>query len=311
MTLAFVYAGQGSQHVGMGRDLYERFPSFRRLWDTAPVDFDLPGLCFDGPEDRLSQTRYTQPCMVAFAAGVTALLAGEGIRPAMAAGLSLGEYSALHAAGVWDAETVISLAAFRGRAMEQAVTGRDCSMTAVLGLDRDKLEDACAGARAAGVVEIANDNCPGQLVIAGDRAAVDKAAELAAGAGARRCVPLKVSGPFHTSLMKPAGDALQKKFETIPFAAPSFPVIFNATGLPLQPGETIPGLLEKQVQSGVRFTDTIRYMESQGVDVVIEIGPGKTLSGFIRKTAKSIRTYGVEDGESLQAVIERWKGAGL
>ena len=111
--------------------------------------------------------------------------------------------------------------------------------------------------------------------------------------------------------MKPAGDALQKKFETIPIAAPSFPVIFNATGLPLQPGETIPGLLEKQVQSGVRFTDTIRYMESQGVDAVIEIGPGKTLSGFIRKTAKSIRTYGVEDGESLQAVIERWKGAGL
>ena len=294
MKTAFVFAGQGSQRVGMGRDLYDRYPVFRRIFDDAPVDFDLPRLCFEGPEEQLAQTRYTQPCMVAFAAG-----------------LSLGEYSALHAAGVWDSRTVIGLAAFRGLAMEQAVDGRPCGMTAVMGLDRGALEQVCIKAGAAGIVEIANDNCPGQLVIGGDQAAVDRAAALAVDAGARRCVPLKVSGPFHTSLMAPAGRALREKFQTIVFNAPRFPILFNATGRPMAETETIPALLERQVQSGVRFTDTIRYLEAQGVDTILEIGPGRTLSGLVKKTAPSIQTIAVEDAVSLGAAIDRLKGAQL
>lgn len=307
--LAFVYAGQGSQHAGMGRDLYEQYPSFRAVLDAAPVDFDLKTLCFEGPEETLAQTQYTQPCMVAFAAGVTALLRENGIEPDFAAGLSLGEYSALHAAGAFDAPTAIALASYRGKAMTEAVTGLSCAMRAVLGLDREPLQAACDAASDLGVCEIANYNCPGQLVIAGETAAVEKASALALEAGAKRCVPLHVSGPFHTSLMRPAGDALARRFETMTFSPLRFPVVHNATGLPMQEGETLAGLLEQQVQRSVHFEDSIRWLAGQGVDTIVEIGPGKTLSGFIRKTVKGIKTYAVEDCAGLEAVLTALKGA--
>ena len=242
MKLAFVYAGQGSQHVGMGKDFYEEFPLFAQVFDHAPVDFDLKELCFDGPEEKLAQTRYTQPCMAAFAVGVTDLLYQEGIRPQLAAGLSLGEYSALYAAGVFSRGTVISTVALRGRAMEEAAAGLDCSMTAVLGLDREKLQQACDGAAELGVVQICNYNCPGQLVIGGEKAAVDKAGELAKELGAKRCMPLKVSGPFHTRLMKPAGDVLASHFKTIDFQPMALPVYFNCLGGPMDAGDNIPAL---------------------------------------------------------------------
>lgn len=309
MKLAFLYAGQGAQHVGMGRDFYEQFPLFRDVFDAAPVDFDLKKLCFEGPEERLSDTRYTQPCMVAFAAGVTGLLYQAGIRPAMAAGLSLGEYSALTAAGVFDPKTAIELAAFRGKAMAEAVAGRPCGMAAVLHLEREKLQAACDAASGLGVAEIANYNCPGQLVIAGDAAAVEKAGELARGAGARRVVPLKVSGPFHTSLMAPAGDALREKFRTVSFRPMSFPVLFNCKGDVLGAGDTIPGLLERQVQSSVYLEDTIRRMAEHGVDIFVEIGPGKALSGFVRKTVKDVAAYSIDTVEDLNGVLAALKGA--
>ena len=186
MKLAFLYAGQGTQHPGMGRDLYETYPAFRQVLDSAQMDFDLKELCFEGPEEKLSQTQYTQPCMVAFAAGVTAVLREKGIIPEVAAGLSLGEYSALQAAGVFDSKTAVELVAFRGKAMAQAVQDRPCGMAAVLMLGREQLAECCRQAGEAGVVEIANYNCPTQLVIAGDAAAVEKAGELALQAGAKR-----------------------------------------------------------------------------------------------------------------------------
>lgn len=310
MNLAFVYAGQGSQRVGMGKDFYEEFPEFANIFDHAPVDFDLKKLCFEGPEERLSQTRYTQPCMVAFAVGVTDLLYREGIRPRAAAGLSLGEYSALYAAGVFSRGTVISTAAFRGRAMEEAAAGLDCSMTAVLGLDREKLRTACDRAADLGVVQICNCNCPGQLVIGGERAAVDRAGELARELGAKRCLPLKVSGPFHTRLMKPAGDGLAVYFRTLDFGPMSLPVYFNCKGGPMEPGDTIPALLERQVQSPVYWEDTIRRMAADGVDTVAEIGPGKTLSGFFRKTAPDIKMYHIDTTADFHTVVSALKGEG-
>lgn len=308
MKLAFVYAGQGSQHVGMGKDFYQEFSRFADVFDHAPVDFDLKQLCFDGPEERLAQTRYTQPCMAAFAVGVTDLLYQEGIRPQLAAGLSLGEYSALYAAGVFSRGTVISTVALRGRAMEEAAAGLDCGMTAVLGLDRDKLQAACDGASELGVVQICNYNCPGQLVIGGEKPAVDRAGELAKELGAKRCMPLKVSGAFHTSLMRPAGDALARHFKTVSFQPMELPVYFNCKGEPMEAGDTVPALLEKQVQSPVFWEDTIRRMERDGIDTVVEIGPGKALCGFFKKTAPGIKTYHIDTAADFHSVVAALKG---
>ena len=308
MSLAFLYAGPGSQHPGMGADLYEAHPAFRAVLDAAGVDFDLKTTMFTDPDGVLNLTEYTQPCMVAFAAGMTALLAERGIVPDYAAGLSLGEYSALQCAGVFTAPQAISLAAFRGKAMAAAAAGRPCGMTAVLGLDREKLQEACRQAAGAGVVEIANYNCPGQLVIGGEQAAVDKAAALAKELGAKRCLPLKVSGPFHTSLLAPAGDALREKFKETAFGAMRIPVLFNCLGREMGPEDTIPALLEKQVQTSVYMEDTIRRLAELGVDTIVEIGPGKALSGFVKKTAPAIKTYAVETCADLDALSAALKG---
>ena len=241
MKIAFLYAGQGSQHPGMGADLYEAYPEFRAVLDSAEAGFDLKTVSFTDPDGVLNQTEYTQPCMVAFAAGMTAILYNKGIRPDYAAGLSLGEYSALCAAGVFTAKQAVELAAFRGKAMAAAAAGVPCGMTAVLGLDRDKLRAACEAAASEGVVEIANYNCPGQLVIGGQKAAVDAAAAKAKELGAKRCLPLKVSGPFHTSLLAPAGDALRERFKTEPFGEMQFPVLFNCLGHEMGEGDTLHG----------------------------------------------------------------------
>ena len=248
--------------------------------------------------------------MVAFACGVSAVLAEQGVKPAYVAGLSLGEYSALEAAGVFTAKQAIELAAYRGKAMADAASGIDCGMTAVLNLDRVPLAECCEQASALGCVQICNYNCPGQLVIGGDKAAVDKAAELALAAGARRCLPLNVSGPFHTSLMHPAGDALREKCKAVRFAPMQFPVLFNCLGHEMEETDTIAALLEKQVQSGVRWEVTVRRLAELGVDAAIEIGPGRALTGFVKKTVGSaISCYPVETAAQLQQLLRTMKGA--
>ena len=307
MSIAFLYAGQGSQHPGMGADLYETYPQFRAVLDGADLDFDVKEVSFQDSQGVLNETRYTQPCMVAFAVGVTQILADEGIRPDDVAGLSLGEYSALQAAGVFNPQQAISLVAFRGKVMAEAAKGVPCGMTAVLGLDREKLEQACEQASSLGVVAIANYNCPGQLVIGGHQAAVDEAARLAKEMGARRCMPLKVSGPFHTPLLKPAGDALAEKFKGETFGEMQVPVLFNCLGREKGENDTIPALLERQVQSSVYMEDTIRRLAELGVDTIVEIGPGKVLSGFVRKTTPDIKTYAVETVADVQALVQALK----
>lgn len=307
MSIAFLYAGQGSQHPGMGADLYETYPQFRAVLDGADLDFDVKEVSFQDSQGVLNETRYTQPCMVAFAVGVTQILNHEGIRPDYVAGLSLGEYSALQAAGVFTPQQAISLVAFRGKVMAEAAKGVPCGMTAVLGLDREKLEQACDEASALGVVCIANYNCPGQLVIGGHQEAVDEAARLAKEMGARRCMPLKVSGPFHTPLLKPAGDALAEKFKGEAFGEMQVPVLFNCLGREMGPDDTIPALLERQVQSSVYMEDTIRRLAELGVDTIVEIGPGKVLSGFVRKTTPEIKTYAVETVADVQALVQALK----
>lgn len=309
MKIAFLYAGQGAQKVGMGKDLYDTYPEFKEVFDNLNVDFDVKKCCFEGPIEQLSQTRYTQPCMVAFAVGVTKLLAARGIKPDMACGLSLGEYSALHAAGVFEDNQVIDLVAFRGKSMEEAVTGRDTGMIAVMSLDRDSIKECCEKTSAMfeppyNIAEVANYNTPVQVTVSGDTPVITKAGELMLEKGAKRIVPIAVSGPFHTSLMKPAGEKLAERFKSENFGEMQFPVFFNATGTELPEGKTIADMLEVQVQSSVYFEDTIKRMVEQGVDTFVEIGPGKTLSGFVKKIDRALTTYNVEDVESLNATLE-------
>ncbi len=313
MKIGFLYAGQGSQNVGMGQDLYDTYPEFKETFDNANPGFDLKDCCFNGPIEKLGQTRYTQPCMVAFAVGVTKILANNGIKPEYAAGLSLGEYSALYSAGVFDEKQVLDLVAYRGQSMEEAVTGRDVGMIAVMSLDRDSIKKACQQAHeefkdsAFNVAEVANYNTPVQVTVSGDTPVITRAGEIMTEMGAKRIVPVAVSGPFHTSLMKPAGDKLAERFKKENFGDMSFPVIFNSTGKELEAGKTIPEMLEIQVQSSVYFEDTIRYMIEQGVDTFVEIGPGKTLSGFVKKIDRALTTYSIENVDSLNAVLEALK----
>ncbi len=294
MKTAFLYAGQGSQHKGMGKDLYENYPEFKDVFDNADVSFDIREMCFEDPDGLLSKTEYTQPCMVAFAAGVTGILQKKGIVPDILAGLSLGEYSALNASGVFGSSDVIKLAEFRGSAMTRAAKGIDCGMTAILGLSRDELQKCVDEATELGVVSICNDNCPGQLVIGGEKAAVDKASELAKESGAKRCMPLNVSGPFHTSFMDSAGDELEEYFKDVSFGKEQVPVVFNYTGSLKREDETIESLLKSQVKNGVKMTQSLNFMLDNGVRRFVEIGPGKALTGFVKRCAKE---KGVEDIE--------------
>ncbi len=304
MKIGFIYAGQGSQYVGMGKEFYETSPACRELLDGVSLDFDYKQMMFEGDMTALSQTSHTQPCMVAVAMMATLLLKEKGITPAYTCGLSLGEYSALACANVFTPAQAIEIVRKRGLAMEKAAKGIDSKMCAIIGMDRETLQKTIDTLDPAlGYVAIANYNCPGQLVVGGEERAVDALSNAALENGARRAIPLNTSGPFHTKLLKAASEELHEYFKHVTFGDMQIPVIFNSTGKELDASVTIAQMLEKQVMSPVYFEDSIRYMIAHGVDTIIEIGPGKVLSGFVRKIDRSIKTYHVEDNATLAKVV--------
>ncbi len=305
--IAFVFPGQGSQQVGMGRDIYEKYPEARAVFERAgeALGMDMAALCFQGPEEELRKTVNAQPAILTVSVACMAVLAERGVSPDVVAGHSLGEYSALVAAGSLAFEDAVRLVKLRGRYMQEAVPLGVGGMVAVMGLDAEKVARECEGiARSGAVVEAVNLNCPGQVVIAGDSRSLDRAVDLLKEKGARRCIPLPVSAPFHSSLMKPAGERLAVDLAAVEIRDPAVPVLSNVTAGHHGSGEEIKRLLVAQVYSPVRWEECVRLMVRERVGVFVEVGPGRVLSGLIRKIDGNSRVLNVEDGATLENVLK-------
>lgn len=301
---AFLFAGQGAQYLGMGRDLYDQYPIVQETIDQASqvLGYDLRHL-IDTEEDKLNKTRYTQPAILATSVSIYRLLQEKGYHPDMVAGLSLGEYSALVASGALDFEDAVALVAKRGAYMEEAAPAGSGKMVAVLNTPVEVIEEACQKASELGVVTPANYNTPAQIVIGGEVVAVDRAVELLQEAGAKRLIPLKVSGPFHTALLEPASQKLAETLARVSFSDFTCPLVGNTEAATIQK-EDIAQLLTRQVKEPVRFYESIAVMQEAGVTNFIEIGPGKVLSGFVKKIDKTAKLATVEDQASLEALLE-------
>ncbi len=301
--MAFVFPGQGSQRVGMGRDLCEAFPICRRTFEEADEALGEPisRLCFDGPEDQLALTRNTQPAILAASVAVDRLLRSRGCAPASLAGHSLGEYSAHVAAGTLGLADALRTVRRRGTYMQEAVPVGEGAMAVVLGLPAERVSQACAEAADGEVVSAANLNAPGQVAIAGHAAAVERAGLRAKALGARRVLPLPVSAPFHCALMKQAEDRLAPELRALVVADPEAPVVANVDAEPKRTGREAIEALIRQVSAPVRWEDVVRRLVADGVTTFIEVGPGGVLSGLIRKIDRSISATCVHDPRSLEA----------
>ncbi|WP_242345544.1 ACP S-malonyltransferase [Anaeromyxobacter terrae] len=305
--LAFVFPGQGSQAVGMGKDLHDRFPEARAVFEAvdAALGERLSALCFEGPEDRLRLTANTQPSILTVSAAAAAVLAARGIAPDLVAGHSLGEYSALVAAGACGAAEAATAVRARGTFMQEAVPAGQGAMSAVLGLDPAKVREICAAvaAETGEVVSPANYNEPAQTVIAGAAGAVEKAGVRLKEAGAKRVLPLPVSAPFHSALMAPVKARLEPVLRAIPWAAPRCPVVTNVEAKPNAEAARVVPLLVEQVTAPVRWIECVEELARQGVTRIVEVGPGKVLSGLAKRIDKSLEVWNVEDGASLEKTL--------
>lgn len=308
--IAFIFPGQGAQYVGMAREITESSESAARIMDEASeaLGFDVRKMIFEGDEETLKITENTQPAIVTASVACAQPLLDAGIKPDFTAGLSLGEYAAHVISGSIAFADAVRLVRKRGKFMQEAVPLGEGTMAAILGLSREDVEEICRQASSAGVVEPANFNCPGQISIAGHTAAVNEAIKLAAEKGAKRAVLLNVSAPFHCSLLKPAGEKLQKELESITVNPMQVPVATNVTGKLVESEKDIKDLLVKQVSSSVLWEDCVATLIQNGVDTFVEIGPGKVLSGFVKKIDKTAKVLNVEDNASLAQTLESLKG---
>lgn len=310
MKTAFIFAGQGSQYIGMGKDLYENISVCREVFDKANdiLGFDIKDLIFNGNREELDITENTQPAILITSIAAKKAIEEKGIKADVVAGLSLGEYSALVTSEVLNFEEAVALVKKRGRFMQEAVPVGVGSMAAIIGLPLEKLKAALEKARENGIVEIANYNTNNQIVVGGEKEAVKKAMELSLEAGAKRAIELKVSGPFHTSLLEKASIKLREELQNIKFNKPKVKTISNVTAEIIDDKDDIKSLLFSQVKSSVRWSESIEKMLNMGVDTFIELGPGRVLSSFIKEISREkdvkVKIYNVEDMKSLQKTLE-------
>ena len=303
MTVAFVFPGQGSQKVGMGRVLYDALPESRAVFDEADgaLGFPLSRLCFEGPEDQLQLTANTQPAILTVSVAAARALGARGVKPQWVAGHSLGEYSALVTAGVLSLRDAVVAVRRRGEYMQEAVPVGEGAMAAILALDLGAIAQACREAAQGQVVSPANINSPGQVVIAGHAAAVDRASELCKKAGAKRAIRLPVSAPFHCALMMPAQERLARDLAGLSFTAPAVPLVNNVDAAEVRRADACRDGLVRQVSGTVRWQESVERLVREGVDAFVEVGPGTVLSGLIKKIDKNVRVLSVEDLASLEA----------
>ena len=303
--IAFIFPGQGAQACGMGQDFYEQTETGKRIFDKATelMGFSMPQLCFE-ENDRLDITEYTQAAMVTASIAMMRVLEENGIKPDVAAGLSLGEYCALAAAGVMSDEDAIRTVRQRGILMQEAVPVGEGAMAAILALDASAIEEVTGAMEG---VWIANYNCPGQIVISGEKAAVEEACEKLKAAGAKRTVMLNVSGPFHSGMLADAGEKLGEVLSQVELHEPQIPYVANVTAQYVKNAAEVKELLTRQVSSSVRWQQSVEAMIADGVDTFIEIGPGKTLAGFMRKISRDVKTLNVEKLEDIGKVVEALK----
>ena len=302
--IAFVFPGQGAQTVGMGRGLAETFPECRTVFEEADaaLGFALSEIIFDGPADRLTLTEITQPAILTVSVAACRLLEAHGVRPAIVAGHSLGEYSAHVAAGTFSFADAVRTVHHRGRYMQEAVPVGDGAMAAVLGLDEEAVRAACDEAAEGQVVSPANLNAPGQVVIAGHAAAVARAGDRAKARGAKRVIPLQVSAPFHCALMQPAEQRLAPELRALPARDPRVPVVANVDAEPKRDADAAIAALIRQVSAPVRWEASVRRLASEGVTAYVEVGPGTVLSGLIKKVARDAMIVNLDQPAGLAAV---------
>jgi len=303
--IACIFPGQGAQYPGMGKEIADNYAEAMRIFDLASerLGIDMKKLCFEGDEEELKKTENTQPSILTASIAILEVLKLRGIEPHVTAGLSLGEYSALVASKAISFADAVELVKKRGRYMQEAVPAGEGTMAAIMGLERESLRECLKMASGYGVVEAANYNCPGQIVIAGHTKAVEQACTIMKERGAKRAIMLPVSAPFHSSLLKPAGDKLARDLDSMEIRDSEMPVVSNVNAQVIMDKYQIKKCLIEQVSSSVLWEDSIRHMMDMGVDTFIEVGPGKTLSAFVKKIDRSLYVYNVEDMESLENTI--------
>ncbi len=302
MAIALLFPGQGAQYVGMGKELYDHFPVAKKTFDQAAEQLgsEYVDVIFSGPEEKLRETKFTQVALFIVSMAAYQVLKDTGCEPSMAAGHSLGEYSALCAANAFDFSTGLNLVKARGAAIQEASLQSPGAMSAIVGLDQIKLEDICSQVRAKGVCEAVNFNCPGQIVIAGAVDAVEEAMGLSQKSGALKSIRLNVSGPFHSSLMKPAADKMAQVLEHSSIGDTHIPVVMNCDAQPVQSAQDIKKKLITQIDHAVQWEKTMRFMIQQGVTQFVEVGPGRVLSGLLRRIDKTKKALNIEDQKSAE-----------